>query len=197
MQKRKSHFVEVEGKLVSKALLGEMFACDIARCKGACCVEGDLGAPLAEDELEILENIYPKVKPYLNKAGKKAIAEQGTSVLDFTRNFSTPLVNGKECAYTIFENGIAFCGIEKAWEAGEVDFKKPISCHLYPIRTHTRNGVEKLNYDRWTICSPACARGENEGIKVYAFLKDAIIRKYGEAFFDALEAVEKALPDNN
>ncbi|MEZ4777359.1 MAG: DUF3109 family protein [Bacteroidia bacterium] len=181
--------IEIENKLVSGEVLDELFACDIARCKGGCCVEGDLGAPLEDDELHILADIYDKVEPFLREEGIQAIAEQGTSVYDITGGYSTPLVNDRECAYVTFsKEGIALCGIEQAYEAGKVDFRKPVSCHLYPIRISKSRYHEVLNYDRWDICAAACVRGKASGIPVYKFVKDAIIRKYGEEFYAALEA---------
>ena len=185
--------IQLEDKLISGDLASEMFACDLSRCKGACCVEGDLGAPLEEDELAVLAEIYPKVKPFLREEGIRAIEEQGTSLRDFTDGYSTPLVQGRECAYAIFdEKGVALCGIEAAYEAGEVGFRKPISCHLYPIRITQTRKFEALNYDRWHICSPACSRGQAEGIKVYEFLREALIRKYGEEFYENLAALIEA-----
>ncbi|MEM7658048.1 MAG: DUF3109 family protein [Bacteroidota bacterium] len=187
--------LQLDDKFVSADLNTEMFACDISQCKGACCVEGDLGAPLEVEELGVLEEIYEAVAPYLRKEGKRAIEEQGQYVLDITDSFSTPLVNGKECAYVTFsKEGVALCGIEQAYFDGKTDFRKPISCHLYPVRiTHLKKG-EALNYDRWSICSPACKKGKTEGVKVYEFVKDALIRKYGEAFYEALDMLYQQVP---
>ncbi|GAB4404072.1 MAG: DUF3109 family protein [Bacteroidia bacterium] len=192
--KHRATMLEVEGHLVSTEVVEEMFACDLARCKGACCVEGDLGAPLEAAELPVLEAIYPQVKPFLRREGIRAIEQQGTSVRDFTGGHSTPLVEGRECAYVLFdERGTAMCGIEKAHEAGAVDFRKPISCHLYPIRTlPLRGGNEALNYERWDICAAACVRGASSGIRVYAFLKEALIRRYGAAFYEQLDTLAQA-----
>lgn len=186
--------INLDGKLISADLKDEMFACDIAKCKGACCVEGDLGAPLESEELGLLEEVYEHVKPYMRKPGIQTIEEQGLFVLDFTNNYSTPLVNGRECAYVNFtKEGIALCAIEQAYHAGDISFRKPISCHLYPIRiTHTRAG-EALNYDRWNICSPACSKGKADGTKVYEFAKEALIRKYGEVFYEELDRIVQDL----
>ncbi len=182
--------IQIDDKLISGELIDEMFHCDIAVCKGACCVEGDLGAPLEDRELGILDEIYPEVRPYLRKEGIEAIEEQGVAVLDFTHAYSTPLVKGKECAYVTFDHkGVASCGIEQAWEDGKIDFRKPVSCHLYPVRIKEYDEFDALNYDRWSICSAACSLGEKKGIPVYEFVKDALIRKYGQAFYDTLEAV--------
>jgi hypothetical protein len=126
--------VIIDDVVISGELLDEHFVCDLSKCKGACCVAGDLGAPLEKAELAILEEIYPQVEPYLTEEGKLAILQEGKYVYDFTGKYSTPLINGGACAYTIFEKGIAFCGIEKAQREGKIDFLKPISCHLYPIR---------------------------------------------------------------
>ena len=181
--------IEIENVLISTELKTELFACDLAKCKGACCVEGDLGAPLEEEEKMILEEIYPEVKPYLPESGKEAIEQQGRWVKDFTQEISTPLVRGNHCAYTVFEKGMALCGIEKAWLDGKISFQKPISCHLYPIRIEKLRSGDALNYDRWDICSPACAKGKAEGIPVYKFVKGPLIRKYGEKFYAEMEAV--------
>ena len=191
-----ARLLQIEDKLVSSELQTELFACDISQCKGACCVEGELGAPLEQEELEILEEVYPKVKPYLLKSGIRAIEEQGPFVLDLTNNFSTPLVRGRECAYVTFsKDGIALCGIEQAWQDGKIEFRKPISCHLYPVRINQLKGGEALNYDRWSICSPACQKGKQEGVKVYEFVKDALVRKYGQDFYDTLDELSKNPPE--
>lgn len=189
---RGSAIIQIEDKLISEEVTTELFHCDIAACQGACCVEGELGAPLETDELEILDEIYPVVKPYLREAGTEAIEAQGTSVLDFTHSYSTPLVNGRECAYVTFnEQGVALCGIEQAWEDGKVPFRKPISCQLYPIRVTKYREVEALNYDRWDICSAACSLGARKGIPVYEFVQEALTRKYGKEFYATLDALVK------
>lgn len=185
--------IQIDDKLISSEITEELFHCDISACKGACCVEGELGAPLSDEELKILDEIYEQVKPYLKKEGIEAIEEQGTSVLDFTHAYSTPLVHGRECAYTTFDDkGVAMCGIEQAWADGAVSFRKPISCHLYPIRVQEYESFTALNYDRWSICSAACTLGEKKGIPVYEFAKDAIVRAYGESFYETLAAIVKA-----
>lgn len=150
-------------------------------------MEGDLGAPLEQDELPILKEIYDTVKPYLSKEGINAIEEQGTYVLDEDGDYSTPTVDGKECAYAVYDDrGILKCGIEQAHLEGKIDFKKPISCHLYPIRTTKYSEFEALNYDRWDICSPACDLGSQLNVPVYKFLKEPLIRKYGKDWYDEL-----------
>jgi len=157
-------------------------------------VEGSSGAPLEEDEIHILEDIYEDVKPFLNSKGIKAIEKQGQWVIDADGDYTTPLVAAeKECAYTIFENGFALCGIEKAYKAGVINYRKPISCHLYPIRTRRYAKFEALNYDVWHLCEPACDCGEKLQVPVYKFLKEALIRKYGEEFYKMVEAAAEEI----
>ncbi len=180
--------LQIDNHLISEDIFLEKFECEINQCKGNCCVEGDLGAPLEFHELEILDKLYEKIKPYLNEKGKKSIEKQGKYVEHSKGEFSTPLVNGKECAYVIFENGIALCGIEKAWKDGKIDFQKPISCHLYPIRLWEKNGIIGVNYEEWEICRCACSKGIKNQTPVYQFLKQAIIRRFGNEFYEILDS---------
>ncbi|NQD69716.1 DUF3109 family protein [Sphingobacterium shayense] len=180
--------IEVGHVLVHEDLIKNDFVCNLTKCKGICCVEGDAGAPLAANETDILKEILPKVKPYMTEAGIKAIEQQGTHVVDADGDLTTTCVDGnKECAYVTWENGITKCAIEKAFEQGEVDWKKPISCHLYPIRTTQYPEFEVLHYDRWHICHDACTFGKELGVPVYQFLKDPLTRKYGEEWYKELE----------
>lgn len=180
--------VEVEGVLVSEELIKEEFVCNLSACKGACCIEGDSGAPLEEHELSVLQDIYSKVKPYMTAKGIEAVEEQGTHVVDDDGDLTTPCVDkNKECAYVTWENGITKCAIEKAYEEGAIDWQKPISCHLYPIRITSYPEFDVLNYDRWHICHAACAFGKKLNVPVYSFLKTPLIRKYGEEWYKALE----------
>ena len=185
--------IQIDDKLISEDLFSEEFVCNLAKCKGICCVEGDAGAPLDEDETKILDEIYPKIKSYLRPEGIHAIEEQGTYTLDFEGDLVTPLVNNAECAYVIFdEKGYAKCAIEKAYEDGVIDWQKPISCHLYPIRITEYSNFSAINYHEWDICSDACTLGKELGVKVYQFLKKPLIRKYGEEFYQTLsEAAEE------
>lgn len=184
--------IKVGDVLVSDDIKEKEFVCNLEKCKGACCVEGDYGAPLEDDELEILKEIYPYVKPYLTKEGIKAIEEQGTHVLDDDGDFSTPTIGGKECAYAIYDKqGVLKCGIEQAYYDGKVSWKKPISCHLYPIRITKKKNFEAVNYHKWSICSAACALGKELSVPLYKFLKDPLIRKYGQPWYDELvQAIE-------
>ena len=158
-------------------------------------MKGDYGAPLEEEELEILDEIYPKVKPYLSAEGVKAIEKQGKYLLYEKMEWVTPLIKGRECAYTIFDDkGIAKCGIEKAYYEGKIEWKKPVSCHLYPIRINKlKNSVEAVNYDKWSICKPACKLGDSLKVPIYKFLKDSLIRKYGEDWYKELELAAEQL----
>lgn len=179
--------LEVGNVILSDDIKDELFVCDLESCKGACCVEGDLGAPLNQDELAILNSIKEAVLPYLMPEGVKEIEKQGTYILDEDGDYSTPTIGGKECAYAIYdENGILKCGIEQAYLDGKTTFKKPISCHLYPIRISKYAQFEAANYDRWDICSPACGLGKKLGVPVYKFVKDALVRKYGEEWYQEL-----------
>lgn len=180
--------IEIDHVILSDDVKDEFFVCDLEKCKGACCVEGDLGAPLTDDELPLLKSAYPIVAPYLMAEGKAAIEAKGEYVLDVEGEYSTTTINDKECAYAIYdEHGILKCGIEQAYNDGKISFRKPISCHLYPIRVSKYDTFEAINYDRWHICNPACSLGKALGVPVYKFLKEPLIRKYGEEWYSKLE----------
>lgn len=191
----------VQDKLVSDELVEEQFVCNLNACKGACCWEGDSGAPLEAAELPVLEAIFEQLKPFLSPAGIAAVEAQGTALwYEHAREWGTPLIDNGPCAYmTKNALGIAQCGIEQAWKAGAVDFRKPISCHLYPIRVqkNAEAGYEALNYDRWEICSAACELGKKEQVPVYQFLREAIVRKYGQDFYDELDGAAEFLKNEN
>lgn len=182
--------------LVSDDVRDKEFVCNLEKCKGACCVEGDFGAPLLEEELAILEEIYPVVKPYLSEAGIKEIEKQGTHTTDDDGELCTPIIAGRECVYAIYDKkGILKCGIEQAYLDGKIGWKKPISCHLYPIRVTQKKDFEALNYHKWHICSDACTLGKELQVPVYKFLKDPLIRKYGEAWYNELvQVIETSEP---
>lgn len=182
--------------MVSDDIREKEFVCNLEKCKGACCVEGDYGAPLEEDELEVLKKIYPKIKSYLTQDGIKAIEEQGTHVIDPDGDYSTPTIGGRECAYAHYDaKGILKCGIEEAYKDGKIKYKKPISCHLYPIRITKKKDFEAVNYHKWNICSPACALGKELQVPLYKFLKDPLIRKYGKSWYNELVSViESEIP---
>lgn len=186
--------IEIEDKLVSEELFEEYFCCDLAACKGICCVEGDSGAPLEIEEVEEIENSLEIIKKYMSTEGIDAVEEQGIFEIDEDGDLTTTLIGGAECAYSITENGITLCAIEKAFRAGELDFKKPISCHLYPIRvTKFSNDTVGLNYHRWPICGSAVKCGTANKIKVYQSLKEPIIRAFGETFYQYLTEVDEII----
>jgi len=174
--------------IVSEDIIEKDFVCNLSACKGECCIAGEAGAPVSQKETEILNAIYPKVKPFLRPEGITAIEAQGTFITTIRKELETPLVEGKECAYVTFtENGIASCGIEDAYDAGAIDFKKPISCHLYPVRVQEYSEFAAVNYHQWPICNDACILGASLKVPVYKFVKDALIRRFGEQWYIALD----------
>ncbi|MBR9921012.1 MAG: DUF3109 family protein [Bacteroidetes bacterium] len=185
----------IDDILISDALIQEQFVCNLNACLGACCWEGDWGAPLEKEELQTLEDIYPAVRPFLIPEGIAVLEEKGLYVwYEEADNYGTPLLENGACAYLTYDKrGIAKCGIEKASEAGAVSFQKPISCHLYPVRAKEEPaaGFRALNYDRWDICSAACSLGRELQVPVYQFVKDALVRKYGMAFYEQLDAAAR------
>lgn len=186
--------IEIDDKIVSADLLRECFACDLTRCKGICCVEGNAGAPLEMDEVDVLEEEWENYRPYMTPEGIEAVERQGFMVVDPDGDYTTPLVDDAQCAYSCEENGITYCAIERAWKEGKTAFRKPISCHLYPIRLAAfSNGSIGLNYHRWEVCRPACECGKRLGIPVYRALKEPIVRRFGEKFYHQLEAAADLL----
>lgn len=185
--------IAIDNVLVSDAVADAQFVCDLMKCKGGCCEDGDAGAPLEKDELQILNDIYETIKPYLTEEGIRNIEKQGRYVYDKEFGWVTPTIGGRMCVYGIRDQyGIIKCGIEQAFRDGNIDFKKPISCHLYPvIASKGKKGTfDRLNYEpREVLCSPACVQGKKLKVPVYQFLKEPIIRKYGEGFFNTLEKV--------
>jgi Protein of unknown function (DUF3109) len=176
-------------------ILEKKFKCDLPECLGNCCRYGDSGAPLSTSEVKILDEIWTQVKPYLRPEGIKAIEEQGTSMIDRDREMVTPLIGGEECAYAILKENIFMCGIEKAWSDGKTDFKKPLSCHLFPLRIKHFSGFRGVNYQELSICSSACSRGKEDGVYVYEFLAEPIIRAFGEEVYKELVIAAKELSD--
>ncbi|MBN1158936.1 MAG: DUF3109 family protein [Bacteroidales bacterium] len=188
--------IDIDNTLISHDVIQCPFACDLPVCRGACCVHGDSGAPLEKEEAVILRKALPGIKPFLRKEGIEAIHASGTSVTDSEGDIVTPLINGQECAYAIFENGIARCGIEKAFHAGAIGYRKSISCHLYPVRIRKYKNYYAVNYDRWAICKPAITKGENTHIPVYRFVEEALIRKFGREWFEKLIMIARGLDTN-
>ncbi len=186
--------IEIDGKVINTEIFRRRFICDISKCKGTCCYDGDSGAPLEEDELEKLTEVYPTVKPYLSDEENEEIAKQGLWVTDRDGDLVTPIIRGCECVYTNREeDGTWSCAIEKAYREGKTKWRKPISCYLYPIRVSKTRKYEMLNFHEWEVCRPAVELGEKVGTPAYKFLKEPIIAKYGEEFYNELEQVEQEL----
>ena len=185
--------VQIENKLVSLDIFKKRFCCDLFKCNGFCCVEGQSGAPLEDEETVILEKIVPVITPFLQEKALNIIAEKGAWEIDFDNEKVTPLINEAECVYAIFEDNICKCAIEKAYNEGLIDFIKPVSCHLYPIRISKLNDYDAINYHSWYVCKYAEESGRKKDIPLFRFLKEPIIRKYGESFFHELEIVEKEI----
>jgi hypothetical protein len=178
--------------IVSEDIIEKDFVCNLSACKGACCIDGDAGAPLEASETEILKDIYPKIKHFLRKEGIDAIENQGTFITTEFGDFETPLINDADCAYVIFDKkGTALCAIEEAYNQGVITWKKPVSCHLYPIRVKDYSEFSAVNYDKWEICDDACTLGKELQVPVYKFVKQALIRKFGEDWYAELENIAK------
>ncbi len=189
--------IEIGKTIISRDLLDKKFVCDLKKCKGICCVEGDSGAPVEKEEIQKLEKDIEKIFPYLREEGRKVIEEQGVYVIDWDSEYVTPLINNKECAYAVFEDDIAACGIEKAYLAGATSFRKPISCFLYPVRVKKFNKFDAVNYDRWDICKPAIENGNKLNVPVYQFLEQPLKQKFGQKWYEQLSLVAKELKKAN
>jgi len=176
--------LRIEDNILSLDVLEKKFCCDLGKCLGNCCRYGDSGAPLTFEEVKILEEIQSIVMPYLREAGKTAIGEKGTSVIDFEGERVTTLIGNEECAYSILEGNIFMCGIERAWSEGKISFRKPLSCHLFPVKIKKYPEFLAVNYQQISICIAAREKGFKEGIYVYQFLKEPLIRALGEDVYN-------------
>ena len=185
--------IEIDDKIISTEILTEEFCCPLDECKGECCVDGNAGAPLEIEEVDILEEEYENYKPYMTPEGIAVIEREGFMYVDTDGDYCTPLVNDAECAYSDVENGVTLCAIEKAYRAGKVDFCKPVSCALYPIRVGDYGPYKAVNYHRWSVCKAAVLLGKKENLPVYKFLKEPLIRKFGEAWYAELESAAEEL----
>ncbi|MEN9303940.1 MAG: hypothetical protein RL264_2369 [Bacteroidota bacterium] len=181
----------IEDKLISTEIFSKKFVCDLNACKGACCVEGDQGAPLKDTEVEFLTQNLELIKPFMRQVGIDAVEKNGVSYIDSENMPVTTLVNGAECAFVFFDQGVAKCSIEQAYREGVIAENKPLSCHLYPIRVKKFGEYQALNFEEWKICEPACACGDKLDLPVYRFLKEPLVRAYGESFFHELTLVDK------
>ena len=189
---------QLDNTIVSEDLIEKEFVCNLSACKGACCVKGEAGAPLEKEETVILEEVYPKIKHLLRQEGIDAIEEQGTWITSDFGELETPLVNHEERVYVVFdEKGVTKCGIEEAFNQKLIDFKKPISCHLYPVRVKKYSSFSAVNYHKWDICDDACELGKSLEVPVYSFVKEALTRKFGEEWYQNLEEVAKEMRSKN
>lgn len=176
--------------IISEEILEQDFVCNLNACKGACCVDGNAGAPLDDHETEILVDVFSVVKPFLRPEAIQAIEKQGAFVKGDDGEWETPLINDSECAYVVFDNGgTAKCGLEEAYNQGATDWKKPVSCHMYPVRVREYSELVAVNYHKWEICDPACLLGDELKIPIYKFVREALIRKFGHEWYAELEKV--------
>jgi hypothetical protein len=178
--------LRIDDTIFSLDILEKKFRCNLPVCHGNCCRYGDSGAPLNIGEVKILDDIWPEVKPYLRAEGIKSIEEKGRSVKDFENDWVTPLIGNDECAYTILKDNIYMCGIELAWYDSKISFRKPLSCHLFPARIKYYSDFRAVNYQEIAICSSALHTGYNDGVYVYEFLKEPLIRAMGEKLYEEL-----------
>ncbi|MFZ4056529.1 MAG: DUF3109 family protein [Ferruginibacter sp.] len=189
--------IAIDNILVSDQIIEDQFVCDLNKCKGGCCVDGDAGAPLEKDELDQINAVYETVLPYLSEESVKELQRQGRYVYDKEFGWVTPTIESKVCVYGIVDaKGIVKCGIEQAYLDGKISWKKPISCHLFPVRIKLskNKATEYVNYEpREDLCKAACTLGKQLKVPVYVFLKDALVRKYGTEFYDTLEATAQHL----
>ena len=186
--------IEIDDKIISTEIFTQKFVCDLNACKGACCVEGDAGAPLEKEEVEAISTHLEFIQPYMSEEGIEVIKEHGVSYLDDEGEPVTSLINGKDCAFVFRDQkGITKCSIEKAFLDKKINFNKPISCHLYPIRVKKFGDYQALNFENWHICRPACSCGSQLNVSVYKFLKEPLVRAFGQEFYNELEIVEKEI----
>ncbi|WP_233379247.1 DUF3109 family protein [Maribellus sp. CM-23] len=180
--------IEVGRALLSDDIIEEHFLCDVLKCKGACCIEGDSGAPVTDEEAIQIEKDYPLFEEYLPQKHKKEVEKQGYSVIDSDGDLVTPLVNNRQCVYSFYnDNGILQCAVEKAYFEGKIKFRKPISCHLFPIRITEYRDFDAVNYQQLRICKPGRQCGASQKLPLYKFLKEPLIKKYGEEWYKELE----------
>jgi hypothetical protein len=180
--------IDIDNKIIHRDIFIEEFCCNTCKCKGVCCVAGDSGAPLEDEEVEKIEKVLPLIISKLTDEGRMVILEQGVSMIDEEGDLTTTIcANRGACVFTQYdENGIAYCTIERAWEEDLTDFRKPISCHLYPIRIKKYKDFDAINYNIWDICKDAVCMGKKKKIKIYEFLKEPLIRKYGQEWYNDL-----------
>lgn len=188
--------IQIDDTIISLDIFKEKFLCNLDACKGECCIEGDAGAPLEKEEVEQLKKVLPVIWEDLSPEAQAVIEKQGVCYEDEDGDLVTSIVNGKDCVFTCYDkNGCCYCAIEKAYREGKVDFYKPVSCHLYPIRVQNYPEFKAVNYHRWSVCKAAVLLGQKENMPVYKFLKEPLIRKFGEAWYAELEIAAEELKE--
>ena len=187
--------IQIKDTLISEDVFETCFVCDLGKCKGMCCVEGDAGAPLTHEEYEAIKNVLPKIWDDLSPKARELIEKQGIAYIDDDGELVTSIIKGRECVFTYFDaDGVCRCAIDNAFREGRISVQKPISCHLYPIRLHKYDEFTALNYDRWSVCRPALRLGKKTGIKLYQFLKEPLICKFGEEWYQEVCQIAELLP---
>lgn len=187
--------IQIKDTLISEDIFETCFVCDLGKCKGMCCVEGDAGAPLTHEEYEAIKDVLPEIWDDLLPKARELIEKQGIAYIDDDGELVTSIIKGRECVFTYFDaDGVCRCAIDNAFREGRISVQKPISCHLYPIRLRKYDDFTALNYDRWSVCRPALRLGKKTGIKLYQFLKEPLIRKFGEEWYQEVCQIAELLP---
>ncbi|MFY9516132.1 MAG: DUF3109 family protein [Dysgonamonadaceae bacterium] len=187
--------IQIKDTLISEDVFETCFVCDLGKCKGMCCVEGDAGAPLTHEEYEAIKDVLPEIWDDLSPKARELIEKQGIAYIDDDGELVTSIIKGRECVFTYFDaDGVCRCAIDNAFREGKISVQKPISCHLYPIRLHKYDEFTALNYDRWSVCRPALRLGKKTGIKLYQFLKEPLICKFGEEWYQEVCQIAELLP---
>lgn len=181
----------IDNTIISEEIADTFFCCNLESCRGACCIDGDAGAPLEESEISELEDFLERIKPYMTSEGIAVVEKNGVFDYDADGCYVTPLIDDKDCVFVFDEDGIARCAIERAFEDGKIEFQKPISCHLYPVRVKTHKEIDAVNYHKWHICKSAGILGKEKSITLVRFLKDPLIRKYGKEWYANLQKLSK------
>ncbi len=176
--------IQIQNTLISDDIFEEQFICDLCKCKGQCCVEGESGAPITREEFEQINEILPQIRKDLSTKALEVIDRQGIAYTDTDGELVTSIIDGRECVFASFDaDGVCKCTIDSAFREGRISVQKPISCHLYPIRLHEYADFTAVNYHRWSVCRPAQKLGRKEGLPLYRFLREPLIRKFGETWY--------------
>lgn len=188
--------IQIQNTILTDDIFEEKFICDLCKCKGQCCVDGESGAPLTQQERDDIQRILPEIWDYLSPKAQELIEKQGISYIDYDGELVTSIINGEECVFTFFDaDGVCKCVIDDAYREGRIDVQKPISCHLYPIRLHEYEDFTAVNYHRWSVCKSAVRLGKKEGVTIYQFLKEPLIRRFGDAWYEEVCEAAKLLKE--